>query len=193
MKNSRSNESLVITIALLIAHVIPLAIPTSAIAALSTTTYHFESWGFTGNKGYDTPVDHVIGSLTITLDPDIDYGQQYVEDVTDGITLHSLNISLDSPIGFNYSSQYQRLNMGGMENGVDAITYSNSNPVTNDLWFNFRGMKSNPYFVEMCYAQAGIPDTFYSNTGILTVIPEPATLSLLTLGALLAGRKRRTV
>jgi hypothetical protein len=181
-------------------HFILFVVPLSAAAAAVTSRYDFEAWNFTGSNGGTAPVEHVYGSLSITLDPYIDYGQQYVQDITVGITLHSLNLTLDSQIGFNYSSTFERLNMGGIQDGVDGITYNISNPITNDLWFNFRGMKTNPYFVEMNYVQSGIAESFYSNTGLLTItnVPIPAAAWLFGSGLIglagiaRAGQKART-
>jgi hypothetical protein len=176
---------------LLAVHFILFVAPLSATAAVVTSLYDFEAWDFVGSNGGTAPVEHVFGSLTLTLDPNIDYGQQYGPDITTGINLLSLNLTLDSQLGFNYSSTFQRLNMGGLQDGVDAITYNIFSPVTNDLLFNFRGMKTNPYFVEMSYVQSGIAESFYSNTGILTVSnlpsPVPVPPALLLFGTALLG------
>lgn len=169
-------------------------VPLSANAAMITQTYDFKAWGFTGVQGLALPpFDIVTGSITITFDPFIDYGKQYDEYVTTGITLNNLSITLDSPIGFNYDHVYQQLNMGGIQDGVDAVVYNNSNPTTNDLWFNFRGMATSPYFTEMCYVQAGTPDAFYSNTGTLSVspVPLPGAVLLGILGLSAAGLQIR--
>ena len=71
----------------------------AASAAVITDTFTFTAAGFQSAFGQPVPVDPVTGSVTVTFDPTQTYFNQ-----TAGITMNSLNLTLDSSaVSFNYS------------------------------------------------------------------------------------------
>lgn len=153
---------------------------------------------FTANSFVDqnltpgiAPVDPVTGSFTITFDPTVDATNQ-----TAGITLGSLNLSLGSALSYNYDSATDRLEVGGLSNGANALFF---NPPQNDFWLfidNF--LSGTPLFDQVGYAQVSAGSNVYftlNQTGSVTVtpVPLPATLPLLAggLGLIAFLRRRR--
>ena len=148
------------------------------------------------------PVDPVEGSFTITLDDAVT-----VTDQTAGIVLGSLNITLGSPLAFNYDHLIDRLEVGGLATGANAVTFS---PAQDDFWFFVDGfLSATPAFVQVGYAQSSAGNNIYftlNQTGTVDVrdpvsppapVPLPAAFPLLLAG--LAGltglrwRARRTL
>jgi hypothetical protein len=149
------------------------------------------------------PTDPVTGSFTITFDPTMTYA-----DSTSGITLNSLNITLDSALSFDYSPSPQTVDgttyaagelvVGGSFDGAGHVQFS---PATNDFWLFINTFTTTPAFDQVGYAQtaAGNNQFFTTNqTGSVSVEPAPVPipaagwLLLSALGGLgLAGMRKR--
>jgi hypothetical protein len=176
------------------------AIATQASAATITDTVDFSATGFTIGVGTGSaPTDPVTGSFTITFNPAL----SYTDPTTTGITLNSLNIALDSPIGFYYSPtgpNAGELFVGGIENGVCCVQISPT--LFNDFYLHITNFATDPAFQQLGYTT---PSGYWYTTGTagstLSVSPvtsapeiDPASaasgLSLL-LGAIMVLRGRR--
>jgi hypothetical protein len=160
-----------------------------AIAATVNDNVTFSATSFSGGAppSYTVgtaPVDPVTGSFTITFDPTKTY-----LDSTTGITLGSLNISLDSALSFDYSpSSYViglttfaagELVVGGLDDGACCIVI----PVTsNDFYLQILNFTSAPAFNQLGYSIAADGDYFYSTIGAsggsVSVTPEVSTTPL---------------
>jgi hypothetical protein len=142
----------------------------SAQAAPITLKYDFVAAGFFPGGA---PVDPVTGSFSVTFDD-----TSTLVDVTTGISITNLNISLDSSPAFTYFSDIDRLVIGGLQDGA-LIGGGGSN----DFHLGVDDVSTNPAFLEFWYVQTG-KITFTALSGILTpsAVPEPATFSLFALG-----------
>ena len=170
-----------------------LALQTSVPAIGAPITYDVS---FIANNfqtiNVPAPVDPVVGSFTITLDPSL-----AVTDDTAGITLNSLNIALGSPISYTYNPAPSgpfaagTLRVGGLSDGADSVTYS---PSTNDFWLQITNFATTPAFEQVGYSQTSVSNDnlFYTinQTGSVSVnvVPETSTIVLGFVGlASLAG------
>ena len=158
-----------------------------AQAAVITKDFNFTSHDF--YSVYDTstpPVDPMIGSVTITFDDAVNATNK-----TTGIVLNSLNIALDSPIGFTYFAGTQGMVIGG----ADATGVSVTSPGTNDFWIQIRYANTTPEFTVAAYSQAAFQNTAFltplSQTTVPSSAPEPQTWALLMLGFGAAGAMLR--
>ena len=169
-------------------------------AATITDNVSFVAADFGSFPSGTAPVDPVTGSFTITYDPT----QTYL-DTTSGISLDSLNITLDSPLSFSYSPtgpNADDLFVGGAADTAELVQF---NPATNDFTLSITGFSTAPGFNNLTYAQvASGNNVFFTQgpTGTVTVTPvvasapEPATwavmvLGLFGLGAAMRAARRR--
>jgi len=176
------------------------AIASQALAATITDTVDFSATGFTTGVGTGSaPTDPVTGSFTITFNPALTYS----DPTTAGITLNSINIALDSPIGFFYSPtgpNAGELFVGGIEDGVCCVQISPT--LYNDFYLHITNFSTNPAFEQLGYTT---PSGYWYTTGTagssITVSPvtsapeiDPASAAsglTLLLGALMVFRGRR--
>jgi len=141
------------------------------------------------------PIDPVTGTLKISLDPTLPYTDQTV-----GIAVSSLNLTVSSPIGFNYFPLSGMLMIGGTQNGVGGLS-----SLTYDFSLLINYFSTAPEFFLLDYVQGGatgyIGDRYNENVVVnqlavkdVQEIPEPVTGSLFGAGfaGLMAmGRKRK--
>ena len=168
---------------------------TFANAALITVNVSFSVGGF----GPGAPVDPVIGSYSVTFDPD----DGAVEDESSGASLNSLNIALDSPFVFTYIPASDFLIVGGSNGGAAAIQIS---PFTNDFFAGISDLTTMPALASFFYCQSGVPAFDCTSEGTASLIdatiqidevqvPEPSALALfaVALGGVgfLARRRAR--
>lgn len=160
------------------------AIP-AANAALITKHVEFS---ISGNG----PVSPVIGSYTISLDP-----TQSDTDASAGLVMNSLNLTVNSPVLFNYLKNSDILVIGGS-------TFTNTGIMVGDYDFYFavNNFTTAPEFGGLAYVQGGPLNFFVIPNGAVVnqlsvtdvqEVPEPATLSLFGAGVAgaLAMRRRR--
>jgi|SRR6187402_135643 len=129
-----------------------------------------------------SPVDPVIGSVTITFDKSNDY-----LDSTDNIQLNNLNTILGSPIAFSYYSQFNYLIIGGLSAGTSSILGG-----TNDFILQFALATTPPVGIaSFTYSRGG---NWWSASGRDAVVearispaPEPATWASMLAGFALIG------
>ncbi len=114
-----------------------------AQAGMTSYDFAFIASGFMPSGA---PVNPVTGSFTVTLDTDRIYSNE-----TTGISLTSLNISLDSAIAFNYSPTFGYLELGGESNGINHVTEGTNDfvIVVLDPW------TTTPDFEFFAYSQLG--------------------------------------
>ena len=173
---------------------------TQSPAATITDTVDFSATGFTTGVGTGSaPTDPVTGSFTITFNPAL----TYTDPTTAGITLNSLNIALDSPIGFFYSPtgpNAGELFVGGIENGVCCVQISPT--LYNDFYLHITNFSTDPAFQQLGYTT---PSGYWYTTGTdgssISVSPvstapeiDPGSAAsglTLLLGALMVLRGRR--
>jgi len=171
-------------------------IATQSPAAMVTDVVDFSATGVgTGSA----PTNPVTGSFTITFDPTL----TYADPTTAGITLNSLNIALDSPIGFFYSPtgpSAGELFVGGTEDGVCCVQISPT--LYNDFYLHITNIATAPAFQQLGYTT---PSGYWYTTGTagssvsvspVTSAPEidpgsAASGLTLLLGALMVFRGRR--
>ncbi len=171
-----------------------LAIP--AKADLTTFNVSFSANSFqVGSGGDPPPVDPVVGSFRVTLDPGV-----AVSNSTAGITLLSLNIVLGSPISFTYDPNADgsfppgTLRVGGIANGTDVINF---NPSTDDFWLFINDFTGTPAFQQLGYTQTSVSNNnlFFTinQTGSVnvSVVPEPSSFFALGVGLAWIGMLRR--
>jgi hypothetical protein len=157
----------------------------SANAGIITKQVDFSISGI----GAVTPV---TGSFTISLDPSLAYFDQ-----TSGLVMHSLNLTVGSPVTFDYLPIGERLLIGGAQSGNNGITSGGY-----DFLIAFSQLFTTPQFVTMGYFQGGDQPSIgaFSSPGVVgqvsakdVDVPEPVTLSLFGAGfaGLIAARRRR--
>lgn len=131
------------------------------------------------------PVDPVMGSFTVTLDPAV-----AVTNNTADISLNSLNITLGSTLSFSYSPIMDgpfapgTLRVGGLSSGSDTVIFS---PSTNDFWLYINDFFGTPTFEQVGYSQSSVSNNnlfgTINQTGSVNAapaaVPEPGSLSLL--------------
>jgi len=154
-----------------------------ARAATVSDYVTFSATSFSGGAppsytGGTAPVDPVTGAFTITFDP-----TQTYTDSTTGITLNSLNISLDSALSFTYSpNPYTAggfpfpggaLIVGGNSAGACCITLPSTDP---DFYLQILSFTTTPTYNQLGYLTAD-GNFFYGtiSDGSVTVTPVAAT------------------
>jgi PEP-CTERM motif len=178
-------------------------VPVVALALPITRTYDFTVNNVqdqTGNR-VAPPFNPVIGSITVTFDPALGV---IVNQTTD-ITVHSLNVTVASPVAFSYNAaNTDELQIGGLNQGTGGLTEG----LSDFLLDIFDASGPIPFFGNMGYTiQATTVATGqFSEFGPLSradgtvmvepapPVPEPATLALLLVGGLasvvLYGRRK---
>jgi hypothetical protein len=167
----------------------------SAQAALEKFDVSFTAGGFASAYGQLAPEDPVTGSFTILFDPTLTY-----TDSTTGITLTSLNITLGSPLSFDYSPTTNgngfadELVVGGLEDGAGTVQID---PSTNDFILHIYTFTAGAVFQQVVYSQTIYSAAEWYNDplgvggsvigyGSVTVtevpVPEPSTWAMMLLG-----------
>lgn len=159
-----------------------LAVATSARCEIVTRRVDF-------NLAHSVPgFSDLVGSFTVTFDRSQDY---YSETV--GLTFSSFSVP-GVPSGFIYSVYADSLAVGGLENGVEALTGDTVD--YNIVIYGFTG--PSPSFFSAASTNGSL-DIDLSYTGTLTEtdpstsdVPEPASVAAIGVGlAGLAGLRRR--
>jgi hypothetical protein len=151
--------------------------------------------------GGPPPESTVTGEFLILFDP-----TQTYNDVTTGITLENLNISLGSPLGFNYTPTGTgpfgelpgNLYVGGTSDDAGRIFIPPS-PVQDNFYLQIDNIVTTPSFDQLGYTQVAAGQNFYYdvsglNEGTVSVTnatPEPASVALLGCSLLALGAIRR--
>jgi len=180
--------------ALIIASSVSLAAPITRTYDFTVINVHDQ----TGNN-VPAPVNPVAGSITITYDPSLGT----ITNQTAGITVHSLNVSVASPIAFSYSAaNTDEIQIGGLDQGTGGLT----DGVADFLLDIFDASGPSPFFGNMDYTvqattiSAGQFSDFAADSradGSVTVaatgVPEPLSIAVLGVGLLgvIAVRKNR--
>ena len=154
-----------------------------AAATMITQTYGFSATNISPLLGSDpVPTDPVQGQVTVTFDPAVN-----VSNVTAGITLDSLNISLGSAIAFSYTSSVDLLEIGGASLGINSLSVGED-----DFYLAISGAVASPAFDSLSYASTSSATTIWSaDSGSVSVVPEPGTASLLGVGLLAIASVQR--
>ena len=182
-----------------------LAVPAVSHAAPITRTYDFTANNIQDQTGNDVapPVNPVVGSVTVTFDPALGP----IANQTTGITVHSLNVTVGSPIAFSYNpANTDEIQIGGLDQGTGGLT-DGLNDFLVDI---FDASGATPFFGNLDYtilATTVATGQFSSfgpasrADGTVTVepasaVPEPPELELFLAGCLLflaiyARRTRR--
>ena len=158
----------------------------SAQASIITLNYDFSATGF---DPASAPVDPVTGSFSVTFDNSI----LFFFDVTEGVSVTGLNISLGSAPAIAYFQDMDQLLIGGLESGSDNVSVD---PATDDFLLQINNVSTSPTLFSFVYAQkAAGPGGFFTFEGTLTPrevspVPEPASLTLLGVGFAWIGVRR---
>jgi hypothetical protein len=148
----------------------------------STITYDIKfkatNFGVVGGSGPPSAIPTVEGEFQISFDATKDQAE-----TTSGITLDSLNMPLDSPIGFRYFEGAEFLWIGGTDHGVAGYGGSNDFHLSIVSW---KG--GHPVFFSFGYATASQFFSAGSGTVAVSIVPVAATpipgASLLFISAL---------
>lgn len=180
-------------VALLVFGTVLAAQGAGAKAATISSVITFSATAFSGFGG-TAPIDPVVGSFTITYDPNVS-----VTNVTGAaIKQHYLNITLGSAIAFSYDANVKGLTIGGVTQGTNGYLWG-----TNDFFFSLTGLTENSFYSlspNLSYTQSDPNASFYTFNLSVTVgpatavtpIPASALLFLTALGGLgFTGFKRR--
>jgi hypothetical protein len=148
--------------------------------------------------GGPPPQSTVTGEFQIQFDP-----TQTYTDVTAGIALVNLNISLGSALGFNYSPTGP--NAGNLYVGGTSVTAGTilipPSTVQDNFYLQIDNIATTPAFDQLGYTQVAAGQNFYydisgQHEGTVTVTnlstPEPASVALFACGLLgIAAIRRR--
>jgi hypothetical protein len=165
------------------------------------TATDFTTCACTGSTGAPPPQTTVTGEFQILFDP-----TQTYTDVTTGITLENLNISLGSPLGFHYSPTTLDGNhlagdlyVGGTSDTAGTIFIPPST-VQDNFYLQIDNIATTPSFDQLGYTQVAAGQNYYFdisglNEGTVSVsnvtTPEPASVALLGCSLLALGAIRR--
>jgi hypothetical protein len=160
------------------------------------TATDFTTCACPGSTGTPPPESTVTGEFQILFDP-----TQTYTDVTTGITLENLNISLGSALGFNYSPtgpNAGNLYVGGTSDTAGTIFIPPST-VQDNFYLQIDNIATTPSFDQLGYTQVAAGQNFYYNisgddegtVSVTNVAPEPVSVALLGCGLLALGAIRR--
>lgn len=131
----------------------------SAHASVITLNYDFSASGF---DPASAPVDPVTGSFSVTFDNSI----LFFSDVTEGVSVTGLNISLGSAPAIAYFQDLDQLLIGGLESGSHNVSVD---PATDDFVLQINNVSTSPTLFYFVYAQkAAGPGGFFTFEGTLT-------------------------
>jgi hypothetical protein len=134
-----------------------------ASAATITETIDFTASDFTPSGA---PVDPVIGSFTITLDPTMM--------ILGGTVTLDVNLTLSTiPPFFDYFPP-----VGGFASDLFVCSSAEDQHCglttgTNSFFVQIPGFPSTPTFFDSAYAQSSVPGEFLTFTGSVSVVPGP--------------------
>ncbi|GAB2174781.1 hypothetical protein [Dongia sp. agr-C8] len=155
---------------LLIALCLIVATASAALASSVSLSIAFFATDFESVNGASrAPVSPVTGTFHVTFDP-----AQAYHDETNGIDATALNISVGSPLAFDYNVLSHALIIGGLNATTRGVAYG-----TDD--FIFEVLLYPPHYAfHFMYSTASTEDSFYPNRlhGSVTQTPIPAALPL---------------
>ena len=145
-----------------------------AKAATITETINFSASGF---QPAGAPVDPVMGSFTITLDPTV------VTSFATTITFQNVNITPGAKAPFFF---YDPISSGGFLTVCSPAFAASCGETAMFNAFDVRmvNFQSTPTFLDLTYSQSSVNDIFETTTGSVSgvVTPLPAALPLFATG-----------
>ena len=139
-------------------------------ATTITETVNFTASGF----GAGAPVDPVMGSFTITLDPTVDTPFS-IPPVGTTITFNSVNITpgVNGPFFF-----YSANTSGGFLTAcAPAFNSCGETAGFNGFTVRMVNFQSSPTFLDLSYSQSSVDNIFSTTTGSVPVTSVPAPIA----------------
>jgi hypothetical protein len=143
----------------------------TASAAMITETINFTATGFTPAGA---PVDPVMGSFTITLDPTVDTPFT-VPPVGTAITFNNVNLTAGANGPFFF---YSANIMGGFLTACAPASNSCGETAGfNEFTVRVANFQSSPTFFDLGYSQSSVDRIFSTTTGSISVTSVPAPIA----------------